>query len=148
MLKVGDPAPAFTVLDHTGKQRTLGEFKGKRVVLWFFPRAETPGCTVEGCAFRDHYAEFRAKDVVVLGVSVDPVEANRKFVENQKFPFALLSDTDRKLSVAYGAAADLKANYANRITVVIGPDGKVEQVVEKVAVATHAKSLLDSLPSK
>lgn len=147
MPKVGDVAPAFRVKDHTGRERSLSEFKGKRVVLWFFPKADTPGCTVEGCGFRDRAPDYEAKGAQVLGISFDTPAENKAFVEKFHFPFPILCDVDRSVGMAYGVAADAKAAYPKRATFVIGPDGKVEQAIEKVDVKTHPGSLLESLPA-
>jgi len=90
MLNVGDTAPRFTVKNHFGKDVSLSDFKGKKVVLWFYPKADTPGCTAEGCAFRDRVAKFNEKNTAVLGVSFDTVEENAKFAEKFGFEFPLL----------------------------------------------------------
>src|SRR5207244_3518316 len=101
----------------------------------------------EGCGFRDLHAEYEKKGAVVLGVSFDTVAENAAFVAKEKFPFAILCDTDRAIGVAYGAAPDAKADYAKRISYVIGPDGRIEQAIGSVNVTTHPKAVLDSLPS-
>lgn len=145
-MKVGDPAPAFSVSDHTGATRTLSDFAGKRVVLWFYPKADTPGCSREGCGFRDLYAEFQAKGAEVLGVSYDTPAENAAFVEKYGFPYPLLCDTDQLIAKAYGAySAD--QGYPQRNTYVIDGEGKLEQALEGVNPKTHPRSLLDSLGS-
>jgi len=146
MLKVGDVAPDFRVQDHTGKERTLSEFKGKRVVLWFYPKADTPGCTAEGCGFRDNFTEYEKRGVQVLGVSFDTPAENAAFVKKFSFPFPLLCDVKREIGVAYGAAPDKNAKYAERISYVIGPDGKIEQAIGKVQAKSHPTELLGTLP--
>jgi peroxiredoxin Q/BCP len=145
MLNVGDTAPAFSVQDHTGATRKLSDFLGKPVVLWFYPKADTPGCTIEGCGFRDLYPEFQKKGVEILGVSFDTVEENAAFVQKFDYPFPLLCDVRREIGVAYGAAEDAKAGYASRITYVIGADGKILQAHSKVSVKSHPKEILASL---
>jgi thioredoxin-dependent peroxiredoxin len=147
MLKVGDPVPAFRLKDHTGKDRTLAEFRGKRVVLWFYPKANTGGWTAEGCGFRDLTPEYEKKGAVILGISFDTPEENASFVAKQSFPFPLLTDVDRAAAIAFGAAADAKAAYPKRITVVIGPDGKVERIIDKVDARAHPADLLQALPA-
>lgn len=148
MLKVGDTAPDFRVPDHTGKERTLGEFRGKKVVLYFYPKADTPGCTAESCGFRDKLADYGKKNVQILGVSVDPPADNAAFVKKYNLTFPLLCDTTRSLSLAYGAVPDAKAQYANRITYVIDENGKIEQAHAKVDAKNHPATLLESLGTK
>ena len=100
-LKEGDLAPDFKASTNTGEEVSLSGLKGKHVVLYFYPKDDTPGCTKEACAFRDHFATFKKKGVVVLGVSVDPVKSHQKFVDKYKLPFALLSDEDKKIVNAF-----------------------------------------------
>jgi peroxiredoxin Q/BCP len=99
-----------------------------------------------GCGFRDLHSEFEAKGAVVLGASFDTVEQNAAFVAKERFPYAILCDVDKSLSIAYGAAADAKAPYPRRVTYVIGPEGTIEQAVAKVDVVAHPKGVLDSIP--
>src|SRR5678816_2522141 len=101
-LNEGDLAPAFTVATNGGGKISLADFKGKNVILYFYPRDDTPGCTKEACAFRDHFADFKKKGAVVLGVSIDPVKAHDKFVKKFELPFPLLADVDKKIVEAYG----------------------------------------------
>ena len=101
-LKEGDQAPSFTVDTNGGGRISLADFKGQNVILYFYPKDDTPGCTKEACAFRDHFADFKKQGAVVLGVSTDPVKAHDKFVEKFKLPFTLLADEDRKIVEAYG----------------------------------------------
>jgi peroxiredoxin Q/BCP len=145
-VKVGDRAPDFSVQDHTGQTVKLADLKGKRVVLYFYPKADTPGCTKEGCAFRDLASEYEKKGVVVFGVSRDPVEANAKFAEKFHFPFRLLCDVDGKLTTAYGAVMAKRPAFARRNTYVIGPDGKVEKVLIDVNPVQSPREILDALP--
>jgi thioredoxin-dependent peroxiredoxin len=142
MLKAGDKAPDFDVLDHTGQKVTSSGLKGKRYVLWFYPKADTPGCTKEGCGFRDHAPAYKAKGVEILGISFDKPEDNKAFVEKFQFPYPLLSDTDRKVAVAFGAADDASARSAKRLTFVVGPDGKIEQAIDTKDPAGQADALL------
>jgi thioredoxin-dependent peroxiredoxin len=145
MLKPGDVAPDFSAQDHLGRTVALKDLKGKTVVLWFYPKADTPGCTAEGCSFRDLNAEFQKKNVAVFGVSFDSAADNKAFAEKFHFPFPLLCDTDRKLGLAYGAADDQSAATARRAGVVIGPDGKVREHHAKVDARTFAGELLARL---
>lgn len=145
MLQPGQPAPDFSVQDETGKTRSLSEFKGQTVVLWFFPKADTPGCTAEGCGFRDRYADFRQRGVTILGASFDTAEENRAFKEKYGFPFPLLCDTDRKLGMQYGAATDANAKNAVRTATVIGPDGRILAHHPKVDAKTFPQTVLESL---
>jgi len=132
MLNAGDAAPDFSVIDHTGKTHTLSDYRGKTVVLWFYPKADTPGCTAEGCSFRDYKAEFEKKNAAILGVSFDAPEANKAFAEKFGFNFPLLSDTGRRMGLAYGACDDTQAATARRAGIIIGPDGKVKAYHAKV----------------
>ena len=101
-LKEGDRAPAFTAATSGGGKISLADFKGSHVILYFYPRDDTPGCTKEACAFRDHFADFKKKGAVVLGVSTDPVKSHDKFVEKFQLPFTLLADEDKAIVEAYG----------------------------------------------
>jgi len=101
-LKEGDKAPVFSAATNGGGEASLADYKGKNIILYFYPRDDTPGCTKEACNFRDHFAAFKKKGAVVLGVSVDPVKAHDKFVEKFKLPFLLLADVDKKIVEAYG----------------------------------------------
>lgn len=145
MLNVGDKAPSFSVLDHTGKTRTLAEFKGKNVVLWFYPKADTPGCTAEGCAFRDRQSQFHDKNSVMLGVSFDSVEENAAFARKFGFEFPLLCDTDRSIGMAYGACSAPADKHAKRIAYVIDGDGKIVKTYPKVEAASFPETVLAAL---
>ena len=142
MLNVGDTAPDFTVMAHDGKPVTLSALRGSKVLLWFYPKADTPGCTIEGRGFRDNHSDFENKGIVVLGASFDSVEANAAFAKKFDYPFKLLCDTDRKLGLAYGACADTKAGYANRISYLIDEQGKIAKVYSKVNPGEHPKQVL------
>jgi len=149
-LAVGDPAPAFSAQTQAGDTVTLAGLKGKTVILYFYPKDDTPGCTKEACAFRDSYADFKAKGAVVLGVSADSVASHDKFATKFSLPFQLLADPDRQIIEAYGAWGE-KSMYGKqymgiiRTTVVIGPDGKVAQLYPKVSPETHAAEILATL---
>jgi thioredoxin-dependent peroxiredoxin len=145
MLKPGDRAPDFTAKDHLGRDVKLADFAGKTLVLWFYPKADTPGCTAEGCSFRDLNAEYQKKNAAILGVSFDTAEENKAFAEKFGFNFPLLCDTDRKLGVAYGAAEPGSAGTAKRIAAVIGPDGIVKEYYPKVDARTFPQEQLGRL---
>lgn len=146
LLKVGEAAPEFEVQSHEGKTVKLSDFRGKHIVLWFFPKADTPGCTVEGCTFRDQFQNFTKKNVIVLGVSFDAVEANRAFAKKFQFPFQLLCDVDRKLGVAYGACKDASAASAARIGYWIDKSGVVRAVYPQADAATFPEAVLNEIP--
>lgn len=149
-LKEGDEAPAFTSATNGGGKVSLSDFRGRNVILFFYPRDDTPGCTKEACAFRDHYAEFRKKGAVVLGVSVDPPKSHDKFIEKFRLPFTLLADEDKKIVEAYGVWGQksfLGRKYmgTHRVTFLIGPGGRIEKIWPKVKPDEHAKEVLAAL---
>ena len=147
MLKVGDRAPSFILQTETGEKIGLKDLKGKTVILYFYPKDMTPGCTQEACDFRDLHPQAKKKGVVVLGVSKDSVETHSKFKAKYSLPFALLSDPDGKVCEAYGVWQE-KSLYGRkfmgivRTTFVIGPDGKISHVFPKVKVKGHAAEAL------
>jgi peroxiredoxin Q/BCP len=149
-LKQGDSAPEFTAPTQDGKNVSLSDFKGKNVILYFYPKDDTPGCTKEACAFRDEFAQFKTKGAVVLGVSVDPVKAHAKFAEKYKLPFALVADEDKKIVEAYGVWGQksfMGRKYlgTHRATFLIGPDGKIKKIWLAVKPQDHAKEVLAEL---
>jgi peroxiredoxin Q/BCP len=151
-LKEGDLAPDFKASTNTGDEVSLAGFKGKDVVLYFYPKDDTPGCTKEACAFRDHFADFKKKGIVVLGVSVDPVKSHEKFVEKYKLPFPLLADDERKIVNAYGVWGEkvfMGRRYmgTNRVTFWIGPDRKIKRIWPKVKPEEHAEEILAAVGS-
>lgn len=137
----GSPFPAWSLTDHSGKTVSSADLAGSSYVLWFYPKAMTPGCTAEGKAFRDRYSSFNERGVKLFGVSFDSPEDNAKFVAEHGFPFALLSDRERTLGKAVGATRPLIA-YARRISFLIGADGRILQAYEEVDPATHADQIL------
>jgi peroxiredoxin Q/BCP len=150
-IEEGKAAPAFTLKDATGNTVKLGDFAGKNVILYFYPKDDTPGCTKEACGFRDEWKELQKLGAVVLGVSADGAESHQKFIAKYKLPFPLLSDPDRKVMEKYGAWGE-KMMYGKktvgviRSTVWIGPDGKVVRHWRKVPKAeTHPASVLEAL---
>ena len=147
MVEAGEPAPDFELKSDSGETVSLSSLKGKPVVLYFYPRDDTPGCTAQACAIRDAWGEFQAKGAVVLGVSPDDEASHVKFKEKYDLPFPLLADPDHKVAEAYGAWGERK-NYGKtymgikRSTFVIGPDGNVLKAIPKVDVQTHAADVL------
>jgi len=149
-LQEGDKAPNFSAETNGGGSVKLADYKGKNVILYFYPKDDTPGCTKEACAFRDHFAAFKQKGAVVLGVSVDPVKAHDKFVEKYKLPFTLLADVDKKIVEAYGVWGQkvfMGRKYlgVHRVTFLIGPDGKIKKIWPKVKPDEHAAEVLATL---
>lgn len=147
MLKTGDIAPNFTLTDQHGRSVSLADFAGKRVVLYFYPRDNTPGCTRQACAFAGAYAAFREQDVVVIGVSKDSVASHVKFAEKYDLPFILLSDPERVAIEAYGVWQEKKmagkiGMGVVRTTFLIGPDGRITHVMPKVKPDTNAADVL------
>ncbi|MDP3234430.1 MAG: thioredoxin-dependent thiol peroxidase [Myxococcales bacterium] len=147
---VGQKAPAFSAKDQSGATVTQATYAGKYVVLYFYPKDNTPGCTVEACAFRDDSAKLKAAGAVVLGVSPDSEKSHQKFIEKFSLPFQLLVDTDNTLSTAYGAWGE-KSMYGRsymgvvRSTFLIGPDGKLAHVWPKVKVEGHSDDVLATI---
>ena len=149
-LKEGDIAPGFSAASNGGGRVSLADFKGKNVVLYFYPKDDTPGCTKEACAFRDHFAEFQKRGAVVLGVSTDPVKAHDKFAKKFKLPFTLLADEDKKLVSAYGVWGEksfMGRKYlgTHRVTFLIGPDGRIKKIWPKVKPEEHVAEVLAAL---
>lgn len=150
MPQVGDAAPAFTATATDGSTIRLADLKGKSVVLYFYPRDDTPGCTREACAFRDAYAQFQRKGAVVLGVSADTVKSHGKFAAKFKLPFPLLADEDKAIVQAYGVWGEKsfmgrKFMGIRRMTFLIGPDGRIKAVWPKVKPEEHAAEVLAAL---
>lgn len=153
MLEVGSKAPEFTLPDKDGKMVSLSEFAGKKVVLYFYPRDNTPGCTRQACAFGGAYEQFKQKNVAVIGVSKDSVASHQKFAEKYALPFVLLSDPDLAAIQAYGVWQE-KKNYGKvsmgvvRTTFVIDESGVIEKVMPKVKPDTNAEEILAYLEGK
>ncbi len=142
LLTVGAPAPSFRLPNQDGIRTGLDQFRGHYLVLWWYPKADTPVCTVEGKGFRDMYHEFSAKNAQILGVSLDPPVENRRFREQFGFPYDLLSDVTRDMSMAYGAVETKEAPMSARISYLIDPDGRVARVYGNVIATQHADELL------
>jgi len=149
-LKEGDVAPAFSAATGGGGRVSLADFKGKNVVLYFYPRDDTPGCTKEACAFRDHFAGFQKRGAVVLGVSTDSVKSHDKFAGKFKLPFTLLADEDKRIVEAYGVWGEKsfmgrKYQGTFRVTFLIGPDGRIKKIWPEVKPGEHAAEVLAAL---
>ena len=153
MLKAGDKAPDFNAKDQDGNDVKLSDLKGTRVVLYFYPKDDTPGCTKEACSFRDADVVFRSKGIRVLGVSTDSEKSHQKFISKFQLPFDLLADADKQIVESYGVWAE-KSMYGKkymgtlRKTFLIDGDGKIVKIFDKVNVAEHADEVLEAFGEK
>ncbi len=149
-LNLGDPAPDFNLLDHDGNRVSLSDYSDRKLVIYFYPRAFTPGCTIESCDFRDRHKSFSAAGYDIIGVSPDPVDRLEGFSKKHGLPFKLLSDTDHATAAAYGAWG-VKKNYGReyegiiRSTIVVGRDGNVEHARYNVRAKGHVGRMADAL---
>src|SRR5690606_92729 len=147
MVKEGNKAPDFTAKDQNGNKVKLSDYRGQRVVLYFYPKDDTPGCTKEACSFRDANDVYKKKGIKVIGVSIDDEKSHQKFIEKYSLPFDLLADTDKKIVEKYGVWGE-KSMYGRkymgtlRKTFLIGEDGKVVKIFDKVKVGEHADEVL------
>ncbi|MGG6295798.1 peroxiredoxin [Leptolyngbya sp. AN02str] len=142
-LSVGTQAPNFTVKDTHGNSVSLADFAGKTVVLYFYPKDDTPGCTKEACSFRDSYAAYQGKDIAVLGVSLDDEASHQAFTTKFNLPFPLLADTDGAIATAYDVLGEKNGfRYATRVTYVIDGSGTITHVYDSVNTETHAADIL------
>ena len=149
-LHVGDTAPDFTLLDQQGAKHTLSDYRGKWIVLYFYPNDDTPGCTKEACAFRDTFPEFEKLDMPIFGVSTDSVKSHEKFVAKYTLPFTLLADEDKQVVQLYGVWGKKKFRGREydgvlRTTFLIDEQGQIMKVFEKVKPAEHSKEVLEAL---
>ena len=153
MLKEGDKAPDFNSKDQDGNPVKLSDFKGKKVVLYFYPKDDTPGCTKEACSFRDADDVYNKKGIKVLGVSTDDEKSHQKFISKFQLPFDLLADTDKSIVETYGVWGE-KSMYGkkymgtNRKTFLIDENGKIAKIFDKVNVAEHADEVLEAFGEK
>ncbi len=149
MLKEGSTAPPFSTTDAIGKKVRLKDFLGQKVVLYFYPKDDTPGCTKEACSFRDAYSEFASRGIKVLGVSPDSEASHKKFAEKYELPFTLLADKDHSIAEAYGTYGQKKfmgRTYmgVNRTTFLIDGKGKIKKIFTKVKPEEHAQEVLEA----
>lgn len=147
MLEVGQLAPDFTTQDHLGNEITLSKLRGKKVILYFYPKDDTPGCTKEACNLRDNISVLQQKGFIVLGVSADSLESHKKFANKHQLNFSLLHDEDKKIIQAYGAWGE-KNMYGKstqgimRYTYIIDEEGKIENIIKKVKTDAHSEQIL------
>jgi peroxiredoxin Q/BCP len=146
-LKEGDKAPDFAVSDEAGKTVRLKDLRGKKVVLYFYPKDDTPGCTKEACSFRDSFSKFKKAGIEVFGVSLDSEKSHQKFIDKYKLPFRLLADTERALSDSFGTYGEKKfmgRTYMgnHRMTFLIDEKGKIKKIFSKVKPEEHAEEVL------
>jgi thioredoxin-dependent peroxiredoxin len=146
-LEIGAKAPQINAKDQNGKLRSIEEFKGKKLVLYFYPKDDTPGCTAEACDLRDNYQSFIAKGYAILGVSPDNEAKHQKFIAKYELPFDLLADIDNAVALAYGVWVE-KSMYGRkymgiaRTTFIIDEKGKIEQIIEKVNTKAHSSQII------
>ncbi len=147
-LTVGSKAPQFNTTDQDGNKVSLSDFKGKKLVLYFYPKDMTPGCTAQACSLRDNYKALQKAGYEVLGISADEEKTHRKFIEKEKLPFRLLADTDKSVHEKFGTWVE-KSMYGRkymgtaRITFIINEKGIIEEVIEKVDTKNHANQIVD-----
>lgn len=152
MVTVGSKAPDFKTTDQDGNAVSLSDFKGKKVVLYFYPKDQTPGCTVEACNLRDNYKALQKAGYEVLGISSDDEKSHRKFIEKEKLPFRLLADTDKSVHHLFGTWVE-KSMYGRkymgtaRVTFVIDEKGVIAEIIEKVDTKNHAEQILGTKPA-
>ena len=147
MLNVGDKAPEFSLQDQDGNTVTLADYKGQKVLLWFYPKASTPGCTAEGCNIRDNIDAFKGKNIAILGMSKDSVKRQKNFATKQEFPYPLLSDEPGDVVQAYGCWGRKKFMGREfdgilRTTFIVGNDGKLKAIMDKFKTKDHHTELL------
>ena len=152
-LKTGDAAPDFELDDQNGKVRRLSEFRGKKILLYFYPRDNTPGCTTEACQLRDNFPKFGKINAVVLGISTDSVESHKKFAQKYQLPFTLLADINKKVVKAYGVWQTKKFMGREfmgtvRTSFLIDERGKIVKIYEKVKPPVHAQEVLQDLKNQ
>ena len=141
MLQPRTEAPTFSVNDHNGNSINLKDYLGKKIVLWFYPKADTPGCTMEGQGFRDDFKKFEEKGILVFGVSLDNEKDNKAFAEKFSFSYPLLCDVNKDIALAYHAIKSADDQHAARISYVIGEDGKILESIESVDTKNHSNDL-------
>lgn len=145
-LKIGDKAPSFSALDEQGNTQTLAQYKGKKLVVFFYPKASTPGCTAEACDLRDHFSRFEKENFALLGVSADSAKRQLNFKEKNELPFPLLADEDKAVIEAFGVWGPKKFmgkeyDGIHRTTFVINEEGIIESIIDKVKTKAHAEQI-------
>ena len=150
VLSEGVKAPEFNLTDSEGNQHRLSDYEGETIVVYFYPKDDTPGCTKEACSFRDAYADFKEAGVEVIGISPDTEQSHKKFANKHDLPFTLLSDPDHQVSEAYGVwglkkymGREYEGIY--RTTFIIGPDGEIKRVFENVKPSDHSQEVLEEV---
>ena len=138
-ISVGEPAPEFSLSDENGKMHSLSQYRGQKIVVYFYPKDDTPGCTKEACGIRDEFSSFEDNQIVVFGISYDNASSHRKFKKKFDLPFHLLSDEDKSVSKLYGADGTF---FPSRKTYLIDEDGKLLKIYDKVNVLNHAEDIL------
>jgi len=142
----GEKAPDFCLLDNTQKQHRLSEYQGQWLVLFFYPKDNTPGCTVEACQLRDNYANILAKNTVIIGINTDSTQSHTKFINKHQLPFPLLSDESGEISRDYGALFKLgPIKFCKRHTFIINPDGEIARIYRKVSPSQHSQQIIADL---
>lgn len=150
MLRTGDLAPDFEGVADGGQKVLLSDFRGRKVILYFYPKDGTPGCMLEACSFRNLHEEFKARNAVILGISADSLESHDRFKKRHKLPFPLLSDPQGKIASAYGVWREKKVfgvrlNWPSRTTFIIGEEGRIEAIYDSVNVFGHASRVLEEV---
>ena len=150
LLKVGDSAPKFTAKDQDGNTIELSHFEGKKIVLYFYPKDDTPGCTAEACSLRDNYAELLNKGIVIIGVSADSQGSHKKFINKYDLPFPIIADEDKSVIKSYRVWGEKKMygkSYEGilRTTYIISENGKIDHIIEKVDTKNHSKQVLETI---
>jgi thioredoxin-dependent peroxiredoxin len=146
-LKIGDPAPLFSGIDEKGQQKNLDDYKGKKLLLYFYPKDHTPGCTAEACDLRDNYNTFLERGFEILGVSPDSPKSHQSFIEKFKLPFSLIADQDKNIAMQYGVWGEKKMygkTYMGifRTSFIINEQGIIENIIEKVDTKKHSNQIL------
>jgi len=145
-LEAGDTAPNFSLNDQTGTERSLQDYRGKWLVLYFYPKDDTPGCTEEACAFRDEYQVITAKNTQVIGISLDNIDSHAEFAEKYSLPFPLLADTTSEVAKSYQALTAVgPIKFAKRHSFIIDPEGKIKKIYRKVDTNNHSQEIINAL---
>ena len=152
-LKKGDDAPTFSIPDQNGKKVSLKDFKGEKLVIYFYPKDMTPGCTNQACNLRDHFSELKKEGVKILGVSADDEKRHQKFIDKHELPFTLLADVDKEMIKSYGIWGEKKFmgkvyDGIHRTTFLINEEGKVHDVIKKPKTKEHAEEILESFKNE